>query len=335
MAESSILWTTGGAGDGAAAYTAEQWFEFLRNSFIPQSVTTEGVSYFVGNKLLVTGAVSPMQVDTGYAVVYGIPYFNTAAVNVVVATPPALRGYRIVLRAGWTARTVRITLITGVSDVIPAMTQTPGVTYDIPLASFQMTAGGAVQNLTDNRTFIHCDTRVNTAMLENLSVVTAIINDLAVTTGKLNDLAVTTGKLNDLAVTTAKIADLNVTTGKLALNSVDDTIAGNRVPQFYRRQGGDANDWSVVGANNYTPTAVRMQAGAQLEVAGAAHFGDIPITFPVAFSNPPLIVATAQSDDHNVAADTITANGFLLKYKSISDSAVGTIVANWFAVGPE
>jgi len=112
------------------------------------------------NELAVTapGAVSPAVVDTGGAVVYGMPYENTVAVNVAVASPTSdTRIDRIVLRRDWAAQTIRITLIGGAEGGgAPAITQSPspdgsGI-YDIPLAQVSITTGGAI-TLTDEREF--------------------------------------------------------------------------------------------------------------------------------------------------------------------------------------
>jgi hypothetical protein len=61
-----------------------------------------------------------------------------------------------VLRADYSARTVRIAIISsaaGTAD-IPALTQVAGVTWEIPLASFVIADGsGAISALTDQREF--------------------------------------------------------------------------------------------------------------------------------------------------------------------------------------
>jgi hypothetical protein len=117
----------------------------------------------------------------------------------------------VVLRVAWAAQTVRITRIAGTEGAgLPALTQTPGTTYDVPLASASITTGGAI-TVTDARAYCHFATRVATANLD----------DLAVTTGKLAADAVTAAKLADDAVVTANIVNLNVTAGKLAADAVE------------------------------------------------------------------------------------------------------------------
>jgi hypothetical protein len=121
-------------------------------------------------------------------------------------------------------------------------------------------------------------------------------------------------------------------------NSVDDTIVGNRVPQFYRRQGGSATDWSAGGTTSYTPGAVRMQSG----VALVDSEGTITVTFPVAFSQPPQIVFGAGVGSYMVGLfQQPSATGFIAKvytfavvspYFQYAQEGTRTF---WLAIGPE
>lgn len=112
------------------------------------------------NELEVTapGAVSPAVVDTGAALVYGLPYFNTAGVNVTVPTPASdTRIDRIVVRRDWADQEARITRIAGVEGgAAPAIIQSPAPEgtgfYDIPLAQVSITTGGVI-TLTDEREY--------------------------------------------------------------------------------------------------------------------------------------------------------------------------------------
>lgn len=99
-----------------------------------------------------------MQVDTGGAVVYGMPYKNTAALNLVVPSPTNdTRQDRIVLRRDWDAQTIRATRIAGSEGGgVPAMIQSPAPAgsgiYDIPLATLGVTTGGVI-TVTDARQY--------------------------------------------------------------------------------------------------------------------------------------------------------------------------------------
>lgn len=154
MAQSSIFWPTNGVGDGASQYTDAQLQAWLRRTFL-RDLTTEGIESGFANELAVSGASSPVSIATGAALVYGIPYENTAVVSQAIATPSVgTTGHRIVLRASWAAQTVRVTDIASADGTaaIPALVQTPGTTYDIPLATLTITTGGVI-TVTDARVF--------------------------------------------------------------------------------------------------------------------------------------------------------------------------------------
>lgn len=388
MAEKSLFWTTGATGDGASEYTQAETIRWLRQTFVGDD-TDEGVLKNYQNELEVTGAATPVAVNTGGAIVYGFPYWNTASVNVTIPTPSgATRIDRIVLRASWAAQTVRITRVAGSEGGgAPALTQTDGTTWDISLAQVSITTGGVI-TVTDERVFLHPNVEVNTAMIEDDAVTnakvaddavdTAQIVDDAVTNAKVADDAVNTAQIVDDAVTTAKIAagavdttelaadavttakiaagavdttelaadavttvkitDANVTLAKLAANSVDDTKAGDRVPQFYRRQGGSATDWNTAGSTNRTPGAVRMQAGAVTLNCVAAASVQATVTFPVAFSNKPLMFLThVLTTKHlDVTVWTISASQLQVDGQKVDGSSdTWQTVVYWLAIGPE
>ena len=157
MTESSLFWPTNGTGDGSAAgYSYEQMTQWLRSLLTPATGSDEGgVNPGYQNELAVSGTASPVAVATGAAHVYGFPYFNTAITNVAVPTPSAsTRIDRIVLRVSWTAQTVRIVRVAGTEGgAAPALTQTPGTTYEISLAQASITTGGVI-TVTDERAFL-------------------------------------------------------------------------------------------------------------------------------------------------------------------------------------
>lgn len=155
MAERAIPFTTNGTGDGTSGgYSAANWQQMTRQMFITNPAA-EGVLYGIGNNLAATGTSSPVAVNTGSALVYGIWYENDASVNVTIPTPSsATRIDRIVLRASWSAQTVRITRIAGTegSGSAPSLTQTANTTWDIPIANVSITTGG-VCTVSDQRTY--------------------------------------------------------------------------------------------------------------------------------------------------------------------------------------
>lgn len=91
-------------------------------------------------------------------------------------------------------------------------------------------------------------------------------------------------------VTTAKILDANVTTAKVADDAITDAKLVNG--KVYRRQGGDANNWSSVGTTTYDVSGsdVKIQTGCIFNNASPK-----VITFPVAFTNTPTVMASVVS----------------------------------------
>ncbi len=137
------------------------------------------------------------------------------------------------------------------------------------------------------------------------------------------------------SVDSAQYVDGSIDTVHLANNAVDDTKAGNRVPQFYRRQGGHATNWNVLGTTTYTPTAVRMQGGVRQWTGSAAQIGSVVVTFPVAFSATPLMFI-------NCTGAMIL--GIVITYSSTTTNATIYWAASqqetsidfaWLAIGPE
>jgi hypothetical protein len=151
MAESSLPWAGTATGD-AGPYSDDQWSDTWRKLFTSDR-TKQGVIQGYGNELAVTGVTSPVAVNTGAAMDDGKFYENTASVNVVIPTPGgATRIDRIVLRKDFAGQTVRITRIAGTEGAgAPAITQTDGTTWDIPLAQVSITTGGVI-TVTDERT---------------------------------------------------------------------------------------------------------------------------------------------------------------------------------------
>lgn len=122
---------------------------------------------------------SPVSIDTGGALVYGMPYRNhTAAVNVVIPNPTVDTRYdRIVLRRDWDAQTIRITRVAGSEGgSAPDLVQSPapdgtGI-YDIPLATVEVDTGGNLV-VTDTREFV----TFSTTAVANSIITASIVNE--------------------------------------------------------------------------------------------------------------------------------------------------------------
>src|SRR3972149_4632040 len=371
MSERSWPWSTvAGLGDGAAELSEAYSRQFLALYFGVQDPAIEGVCKGLSiGELEITGVATPLSADPGAAICYGL-YINDAVRNLVVTTPAiGTTGGRVVLQTNWAgtggagleARTrLAVTMSADGNPAIPALTQAFGTTWEISLATFTVTTGGVI-TVTDDRTFRRSTAMVDTDELIDLAVTEGKIGALAVTEGKigalavtntkigplavseakLGALAVTEGKIGPLAVTEGKIGALAVTNGKIGADAVDDTKVGNRVPQFYRRQGGSATIWTTTGENNYTPTAVRMQAGI---VAGfidnGQHVDWVAVTFPQAYSYPPIVLVcpTNQAEIIDMSfclARDITITGFNLVIYREGTSPAEAQDVSWLAIGPE
>ena len=371
MTEKSTFWTTSGVGDGPlAGYTAADFYNFMRRLLITDQEASQGVLRGVLNELAVTGSSSPLTVASGAAIVYGIFYSNSSPVSLAVGTPvTSTTGFRINLQADWNTQTIRavVQVNTDGTPDIPALVQTAGDEWNIPLATGTITQAGAIA-LTSAREYCQFAEYLTADMIDalaGLSVVgrasssegaaaaitaasdgqvlrraSGVVGWGTVETAGIADDAVTNDKLADNAIDTDQIIDGAITTAKLADNAVDDTKVGERIPQFYRRQGGSASDWSSSGANNYTPGAVRMQAGIiDVTVPAASYSASQAVTFPVAFSDKPVVIVTTISTSSTYLfasrATSVAASGFSAAVNRGNASGDLTVSVAWIAIGPE
>ncbi len=156
MAELSRPWSGIVLGD-SGPYSDDQWSDTWASKSAP-TIATEGIFRGQLNELDTAGAVSPVVINTGRAMVDGVWYENNVAVNVAVPNPAANpRVDRIVLRKSWAAQTVRITRIAGAeaaAPVPPALVQNDTVTWDTPLWQVYITVPGAIEPWADERDWI-------------------------------------------------------------------------------------------------------------------------------------------------------------------------------------
>jgi len=138
------------------------------------------------DELLVSGTSSPLSVATGGAVVYGTIHDSDAAVSVSIPTPSTgnSRYDRVVAQRTWSTQVVRIARVSGVAaavPVVPALTQTANITWEIPLATVFIDDAGAI-TVTDTRAFCAYPTEwpanvVQAGMYEQGAVTAAKIPD--------------------------------------------------------------------------------------------------------------------------------------------------------------
>ncbi len=139
-----------------------------------------------------------------------------------------------------------------------------------------------------------------------------------------------------------------VATDGIANDAVDDTKVGNRVPQFYRRQGGSATIWATTGTTDYTPTTVRMQTGVRtITIPSGASNISFPFSLPVAFAYAPVVFVTPNSSPIvTIGSDLVAIT--IAAYSTTSQITIRLYTANganvssdtsleiqWLAIGPE
>ncbi len=155
MTEISYFWGGTSPGDAVnAPYDNDEWSDLWRKLFM-RDRTIQGVLESYTNGLVVTNpSGNTLRVATGGALVDGKFYENDANVDNSIATPSvSTRIDRVVLRKSWAAQTIRVAVLTGVEGGgVPTITQTDGVTWEIPLAQASITTAPAI-TLTDEINF--------------------------------------------------------------------------------------------------------------------------------------------------------------------------------------
>lgn len=153
MAETSYLWDNPGTGDSPALGYGNSLLSQVIFRMLIDGTGDQGVLRHWLNELEVTdGGVDTADVDTGAAICYGVWFESDAVENVNIN---AYRGGNclIVVRASWAAQTARV-----VARAVGALTQTPGVTYEIPLANVAIDGAGAITLVTDTRDYCEFST---------------------------------------------------------------------------------------------------------------------------------------------------------------------------------
>ena len=159
MSEISGFWTTDGVspeGHQVAGYTEAHWS--IAGRIMAGAAGYEGVVYGIDDELeCEVSAANTVDVKSGCALVDGKWYQNDAVeqVNIPSASAGNTRIDRIVLRCDWASYTVEIYRIAGTdsgSPTAPAITQTPGTTYDIMLCQALVDPAGVVV-VTDERVY--------------------------------------------------------------------------------------------------------------------------------------------------------------------------------------
>lgn len=127
------------------------------------------------------------------------------------------------------------------------------------------------------------------------------------------------------------LAHLSVTSGGVkTLTDIRYFANCDGAPRLASRQGGSATDWTSAGVTAYYPkTDVIVQCGA----ITCAPAGNVTVTFPRAFSQPPIIMATPAIGGYMAGAASVSATDVSL-FCAKHDGTTASQVIYWLAIGP-
>jgi len=149
MTEKSFIWDAAGGGDESPHSESD-----TADLFAAITGKSSGVLPGVLSELTPSVNGSDIRVAIGWAIVDGHPYRNDTQKDTTVVQPlVGTTGRRLVLRCDWAAQTVRITEISSPDGTaaIPAVTQSPGSTYDVKLCSYTVSTSRVIASFVDER----------------------------------------------------------------------------------------------------------------------------------------------------------------------------------------
>lgn len=169
MTQRSRFWNGLATGDATEApYDADTEFaDVLAALAGTGGLTNQGAVVRTGGRLgigqlAVTGAVSPVSIDKGEALITGTWFSNDAAVTQAITTPAVSTRYDLIgLQKSWVSQTVRIFYRAGTegNDEAAALAlavQNFGTTWEMPLAAIRINTSGDI-TIYDNRQFTPTD----------------------------------------------------------------------------------------------------------------------------------------------------------------------------------
>ncbi len=292
--QDSFLWTTSSSGDGSATYTQADWTNICK--ILGGAGGSQGVVPNYMNCYSAACETGTVIINTGGAIVDGKPHLCSTAGSVAISAPVSgTRIDRITLRAMWNA-----------GDASPATVRIYCLAGSDPGGAPTVPAMTQVSGST-------WDVPLYNVTINTASTITALTDERYYSSCGMSGCDLRTTACGNFV-----IAD----------DAVDDTKVGNRVVKLTNRQGGNASNWSASGTTTYVPTTIVEQVGA-MQVAGA---GGATVTFPVAFSNVPIVSAQVLNAGTNAPRiGAITATTFTLMPWESS----GTYTIMWRAIGPE
>jgi len=114
----------------------------------------------------------------------------------------------------------------------------------------------------------------------------------------------------------------------------------NRIKQT-QRQGGSATDWNTTGTTTRDVTNPILQCGTITMTSGesgtAPYTASVTVTFPTAYTNKPIVVASQTEISATltigVMTGSITTTSFQITVNASAAGYVAGAVVNWIALG--
>lgn len=135
------------------------------------------------------------------------------------------------------------------------------------------------------------------------------------------------------------IGDRSISGSSIALSTVQAASLLNG--KVYRRRGGSATSWQTPGSTNYDVSAseIIIQTGAVTSTDnttssnnGSFSTSAQTLTFPVAYSQPPMVLVSPQGD-HAFATVTSTSNASFGWRGRSSANVNANVSITWIAIG--
>lgn len=322
MAETSRPWqgrVSQGALGQAGPYSSTQWQQVWKTWF-GQNNANRGVLRSVDGELAVS-ASSPadtnVNVASGAGMVQGIWFYNSASLAVPISANASgsTRIDVIVLRADYTAQTVRIAVVQGTPAAgIPALTQSAGSIWEIPLAYVTLASGFttiAASVITDLRHYANIPSAVGLGVLNSsgstLEQGSAVIWLAA--GGQSINTTTSEGNRNIAGVIESRV--LNGATGRVIIQGIisilcDEAVAVGNLLEL-STTAGQAQKSIKSGIFARVLTA-NTGAGTR-----CLAYVDVPVEIP--------LIVTGAYSGNNAATQVITGVGFKPRRVEIHSSS--------------
>jgi len=320
----------------AGGYTAAQWAQI--ESLQVQDRTTQGVYNYLDAMEVTNPSGTTIRVASGAALVNGHYGLNvdltdpSVASNVDFAVVYPVVGNRI----------DKVILVqNNTDDAYTGLTDYGGAVLFFPTV---LTDYGGLESVPARSCRLAILTGVDGGAARDLVQDPAVTGDIWMLEIARYTIKTILSVLPLIILTDMRDYAPKVDTNNIEDDAVDDTKVGNRVPQFYRRQGGNAVNWQSPGTTTYIPTMVKQQGGTAQWNGVAATSGTFTVNYPVDFGNlaAPLVFATCLKDslggDINTGISVLTVmpwSAFRISWRDNQGNAHTSLNFMWFAVGDE